>query len=252
MIGDNESQEEDTYMQQEQTRETTQTLSGQQVIVLSNGYGFGRYRYFDLIKVGLILILMARMVFLVQGFLPYVPREFQLCTQPWPTLFKFWTILYVCLYKLHLFYIADQKVAPNSVRVFFTVISFIVLFVALICPLIATLLEPNLAWWINTSTQVLLCIILSIFSAYTARILVQEMSFGGLRHKINKILCMEAMMQFCVWSRIAASYTQHLVSHDGWAWVIYLNSYLVFSELIPIFVIAYQIKTRKNNKEKTR
>ena len=54
-----------------------------------------------------------------------------------------------------------------------------------------------------------------------------------------------------MWSRIVATYTQYYVAKDGWAWFAYFNSYLIFSELIPVFVIAYQINTRTNNKQKT-
>ena len=54
-----------------------------------------------------------------------------------------------------------------------------------------------------------------------------------------------------MWSRIVATYTQYYVAKEGWAWFAYFNSYLIFSELIPVFVIAYQINTRTNNKQKT-
>jgi hypothetical protein len=128
------------------------------------------------IKVSILGVLIARMVYLAQVFIPGVSLKYQLWTQVWPPMGQTLCILFVCQYKMHLYYLSRQEVASKRVKVCFMVGYFTLVMYAFIMPImIAKSDQLGQFWWLNNIASLVTLGPLSIFSLYSACKLINEL-----------------------------------------------------------------------------
>ena len=112
-----------------------------------------------------------------------------------PVCFKYLMVLYVCRFKLNIYYVTEQKKAPGWVRPSIFVIEVASVIVNIFIP-IGSCFIPNedMERLFHWTTELVTCVAIMILSLYFFSKIFRKMDFGVYRPLRKWLLALEILM----------------------------------------------------------
>lgn len=162
-----------------------------------------------------------------------------------PIIAKYITALYVCKYKIHVYYIKKQRKSPAWVRPAILVAEILAILLPTSIQIVNCLAgSPTLVaiYMITVSLGISLSIM--IFSAFMMVKIVRMLNYGIYREKRKWLYILEVFLQLMLIGRIVLLISSHILKLAPVSMKVVVSLVLLCTELIPFALIVWNMIIR--------